>query len=242
MHPKYKFHPIADLFPLMDESELAELAEDLKANGLRVPIVLYQKKILDGRNRYLACAKAEVKSSFWHYKGNEPIQFCLSLNLRRRHLTLSQRAAVAADLANLGNGQRADYAAASNEAPVSQPEAAERLDVSRSAVQRAVAIRTADPEIHGKVKAGEISLADATRALALKGANGIEGSHKPEPTEPPVDDSSHGTSVNGAFTALTDEEQIIRHFKRYVKEVSEDFHKTTSEIRSYIKTYLNRTN
>ena len=33
-------HPYADKFPMLPEPELAELAESIRANGLRNPIVL----------------------------------------------------------------------------------------------------------------------------------------------------------------------------------------------------------
>ena len=46
-----KVHPAADLFPLMSESELRELGEDIKANGLQHVIVLHEGKLIDGRNR-----------------------------------------------------------------------------------------------------------------------------------------------------------------------------------------------
>jgi ParB-like chromosome segregation protein Spo0J len=63
-----KIHPAADLFPLMSEAELRELGEDIKANGLQVPItVMYERvgnsgewlyQLLDGRNRLDAIALA----------------------------------------------------------------------------------------------------------------------------------------------------------------------------------------
>jgi hypothetical protein len=118
MPTEYEFHPIANIFPLMSDEELDVLAEDITANGLTFHIILYEGKILDARNRYLACQRAGVEPGFSEYDGDTPIQFVLSLNLHRRHLTISQRAAIAAELATLQDGQRADYAAASNGAPV----------------------------------------------------------------------------------------------------------------------------
>ena len=50
-HP---FHPAANIYPLMDESQLADLAETIRVNGLRSRIVARDGLILDGRNRYLA--------------------------------------------------------------------------------------------------------------------------------------------------------------------------------------------
>jgi transposase-like protein len=65
----------------------------------------------------------------------------VSLNLHRRHLDESQRAQVAARLANLRDGLRADYAQGAQIcAPVSQAQAAELLNVSRRTVQSAATI------------------------------------------------------------------------------------------------------
>jgi hypothetical protein len=58
-----EFHPIANLFPMLDEGRLAELAESIKARGLLHKITLFDGKILDGRNRYKACLLAEVTNS-----------------------------------------------------------------------------------------------------------------------------------------------------------------------------------
>jgi hypothetical protein len=44
-----RVHPVADLFPLMPEDELQELADDIAANGLREPLVRTRKKeLVDG--------------------------------------------------------------------------------------------------------------------------------------------------------------------------------------------------
>jgi hypothetical protein len=58
-----KVHPAADLFPLMSPDELKALADDIKANGLQTPIVLWKELwpddtpiLIDGRNRLDALA------------------------------------------------------------------------------------------------------------------------------------------------------------------------------------------
>lgn len=95
-----KFHPIADIFPNMSESEFLELKEDIQKNGLIEPIWTHQDKIIDGRNRYNACMELGVKPRFkkWtQINGTSLIDFVIALNLKRRHLTASQKAMSAVD-------------------------------------------------------------------------------------------------------------------------------------------------
>ena len=53
-------------------------------------------RILDGRNRYLACQQLEIEPRFAEWAGEgDPTVWVLSEDLHRRHLTASQRAAIA---------------------------------------------------------------------------------------------------------------------------------------------------
>jgi ParB-like chromosome segregation protein Spo0J len=248
MNTDYEYHPIANIFPLMTDAEIDELAEDIKANGLTCPIILFQGKILDGRNRYLACQRAGVVPDFWEYPGETPVQFVLSLNLHRRHLTTSQRAAIAADVANLQDGQRADYAAAPNGAPVTQSEAADLLGVGHRTVQRAAAVRTADPELHQQVRAGEISLEDARRTIPTARP---QRSRKRKTARVEVDDEAQ--NVNGTETPdqathvpeslnkeSADRGECMARFKDFVRNLSKEFHRPQKDIIGFIKVYLLR--
>ncbi len=92
-----EFHPASMLFPMMTDEELQELAADIKANGQQQAIELLDKKIIDGRNRYLACGIAHVTPRVVQIKGvKDPVAYVLSKNLYRRHLTTSQKAMIAA--------------------------------------------------------------------------------------------------------------------------------------------------
>jgi len=51
----YSFHPLAEVFPLLEGHEFQALIDDIAAHGVREAVWLYDGQILDGRNRYRAC-------------------------------------------------------------------------------------------------------------------------------------------------------------------------------------------
>jgi len=103
MTQKLEFHPVADLFPLLQGEAFQTLVADIQTNGLLEPILIdATERIIDGRNRYLACLAASVEPRFTRWQGEDALpELALSLNLHRRHLNESQRALVAARLAKL---------------------------------------------------------------------------------------------------------------------------------------------
>jgi hypothetical protein len=96
--PSYKFHPLANRFPLMTGGQFADLIDDVRSRGLIEPITLYEGMILDGRNRYRACLKAGVTPRFKQFASGNPLTFVISMNLRRRHLSKDERKEIAAEL------------------------------------------------------------------------------------------------------------------------------------------------
>lgn len=95
----YEFHPVANLFPMMDQDTFAEFCKDIEANGLIEPIWLHDGKIIDGRNRYKACLQVGVPPMFRTWKNDGSlVGFVVSLNLNRRHLTTGQKVQVAINL------------------------------------------------------------------------------------------------------------------------------------------------
>jgi ParB-like chromosome segregation protein Spo0J len=92
------FHPFAKYFPLLNGVAFDALVADVKANGLREPITLYQGEILDGVNRYLACLKAKVEPRFEEFEGDDAaaLAFVISKNIHRRHLKAKEKREVVA--------------------------------------------------------------------------------------------------------------------------------------------------
>lgn len=93
-----RHHPIADIWPMMDQAQLQDLADDIKKNGQLQFIWLYEGMILDGRNRYAACQLAGIQPKTKDYTGDEPTAFAVSLNDKRRHMNKGSLAAVAVEL------------------------------------------------------------------------------------------------------------------------------------------------
>lgn len=115
----FVFHPFANLFPLLSDAELSELAADMRANGQAEPAMLHRGMVLDGRNRTKAAALAGIGVSYVTFSGSDrqALDYAISKNLMRRHLTTSQRAMVAAKLATLriGDNQHSERPAGQGE-------------------------------------------------------------------------------------------------------------------------------
>lgn len=97
---KVKIHPAADLFPMMNEAGIKDLAEDIKANGLLHPIEFWEGQLIDGRHRLKACEIAGVEPIEVDVTGSggDPYAYAISNKMRRHHLTKSQLALAAAKL------------------------------------------------------------------------------------------------------------------------------------------------
>jgi hypothetical protein len=177
MPNKLEYHPVAEIFPLMEGQSFQELVEDIKLQGLLVDIWTYQNKIIDGRNRYRACIEANVKPRFQEWSGEgDLVTFVVGLNDKRRHMNESQRAMVAGKIANLkwGEKQRKTEEGPKGLSPVTNEEAAKLLNVGERSVRRARRVqREAIPEVTIAVEKGEVNLVAAERIAA-----------KPKPEQP----------------------------------------------------------
>jgi len=172
-----EYHEIASIFPLLDIQEIGVIAEDIKKNGLLNPILTYEGKILDGRNRFRACSIAGVSPVFTEYEGNDPVGHVLSLNLHRRQLTASQKAAIATESlpyfeeeAKKRQIRKSDNSVVElvpqqNDGIKSRDQAGELVGVNGRYVSEAKRIKEESPETFERIKSGEISIKAAAKEL-----------------------------------------------------------------------------
>jgi len=89
----------------------------------------------------------------------------MSHNVHRRHLTVQQRGAIAAELATMKSGARTDLAPNDARSPaLSDAQAAKVMRVSERTVERAKTRMRTDRAAHEKAKAGTLGRAKPTKS------------------------------------------------------------------------------
>jgi len=182
-----QFHEIAGIFPLMSDDEFDGLVEDIRANGLRESVKLWQGKVIDGRNRYRACLMVGVKPLVQHMEfadENQAIAYVLSENQHRRHLSSSQLAMVAGRVREVyeraakerqveaGKNHGRGKVVATSPQPIdsgkSRDTAGKSVGVSGKSVDRATkVIKQGAPELQEAVSEGRVPVAVAAKLADL---------------------------------------------------------------------------
>jgi hypothetical protein len=178
----YSFHPLCKLFPPLPPDELQALADDIKQNGLRHPVLLHEGKVIDGKNRLEACQIAGVQPVCEEWDGQGSLlDFVVLANLRRRHLTSAQLAALAVDLKPLyekqakerqrlsaGRGAKGDKASPAEKGK-SSAHVAKVCGTNPRYVEIAEKIKKSKPTLLEQVRRGEMGLLEAHRAIKVPG-------------------------------------------------------------------------
>jgi hypothetical protein len=96
----FQVHPLALAIPPMTEKEREALRKDIEANGVKIPLEIFEGKVLDGRNRlyFASILKKPVHIKQFEGTNDQARRHVLSLNVVRRHLNALQRASWAIDL------------------------------------------------------------------------------------------------------------------------------------------------
>lgn len=180
-----EFHPVANIFPMMSAEEFDALKADIATNGLVEPIWTHENKIIDGRNRYQVCEAVGIKPRFQKWSGEGSlVQFVVSLNLKRRHLTSSQKAVVAEEIEKLlaeeakknlshtGGDKKSAEALKSGFQKIEKPihaaeQAAAIVGTNRQYVSDVKKIRRTAPELIEPIRNGHINIPEAKQVAAV---------------------------------------------------------------------------
>lgn len=177
---KLKIHPAAEIFPMLSDVEIRDLAKDISERGLQNHIITHEGQLLDGRNRLAACILAGIEPKSMEYGGDSPVGFVISANLRRRQLDPSQRAAVAVEIEPmfakeakerkvLNGGDRKSEVANLRPPVKNQGKASEQaaavVSVSPRMVQEAKAIKKSNPEAFERIKSGAVTVHEAKKEI-----------------------------------------------------------------------------
>lgn len=177
-----EFHELADLFPLLSEEEQSDLADRIEAEGFDPshPIVLFEGKILDGRNRWMACDALRMEGRlaaappFREFTGESALRFVLNENLHRRHLTDGQKAALAVEIlpweekeARDRQGSRSDLGERipPGSTGKARDKAAQKTGANPHYVSDAKKLKAEAPDLFESVRAGIRSIPQARRDL-----------------------------------------------------------------------------
>ena len=185
--PNLQYHELSTIFPLINGEDFCLMTKDIEINGQREPIVLFEGKILDGRNRYRACRELEIAPITVAYEGDDPLGMVLSLNMHRRQLTVAQRAIVAAELVKRKRELERQGDQEDQDAAVTLPgidETAKALGLSPRSVSAALRVfKEGSEELCEAVKRGEVRVSaaeqltkldqDQQRAICEKGPRAI---------------------------------------------------------------------
>lgn len=189
-----RIHDLSSIFPKLDDVAFQALKQDIYANGLRNPIIIKNKEVLDGQNRLRACEELGIDPVFQEYEGDDLVEFVLAQNLHRRHLTAGQSATIVAlaqdwSLAHPKGKQPKsnkinDLDEKTNVAilptkglPVdTQADRAEKSGASKRTQGSADKLVKENPELAKKVATGEISLNQAIKEIEPEKEVSVEDS------------------------------------------------------------------
>jgi hypothetical protein len=175
-HEKMKFqvHPLAAMIPPMTEAEREILRASIIKDGVKIPLVIFQKKILDGRHRgyFASILKKPVRIEEFTGTEEEAKRHVAILNLHRRHLNSPQVGLISFRLLGEGVKQEATLARIRN---VGRPGKLPQKTVAISNDPRAgewhhIAARKAKEQLGLNVSAEAIRMSETVAKAPLTAA------------------------------------------------------------------------
>lgn len=181
---KHKFN----IFPEAKPEDYNRLRDDIRDNGYDAeqPVVVYGGDILDGWNRWTACAELKIAPTMRQFEGSDTEAIALVMRTnKRRNLNSGQWATIAVEAEDImqaitaeAEKKRREKIAASRKDETTQKiapsgksdretshKAAELFNTNRTYVNQAAKIKRAAPEVFEKVKAGKMTMQDAAKVV-----------------------------------------------------------------------------
>lgn len=158
----------------MEADDFNNLKGDIEKNGLIEPIVLHDGKILDGVNRNKVCKELGITPETEEFKGDSPLDYVISKNLARRHLTSSQKAAIAVEYlpkfeeeakGRMSEGGKGSQKIDTLKKGRATEKAAKVFNTNRQHISDAKKMKEENPELFEEVKAGRKKLNHAVQEI-----------------------------------------------------------------------------
>ena len=160
--PMPEVHPCAEGIPEASADDFAGLVASVKVSGVIDPVVMYDAKVLDGKQRWRAAIAANLATiPVVQFVGTEDEASELTIaRTSRRNWTEDQRACYWARLATRKRGRPrvACNGKIRSFADLSEEEAAKAAQVPLRRLQSAKSLLRKSPEIFERVLRGELSL------------------------------------------------------------------------------------
>jgi len=157
MSTKPELHEYAAMLPMPDDTDIEARVNEIKA-GCPPVIIMYEGRILDGYDRYLAAARVGAYPAYNDYLGDDPLGFAIQNNRYRHHMTPSQLTLLAVDYYLLR--KKGGY-------KVTSKSASKISGVSWRHIERGVRIRKyASLDLQRQIIDGTLSIEHVDNALA----------------------------------------------------------------------------
>ncbi len=235
-------HPLSAAFPAMSNLEFTELVNDIKTNGLRSPIVIFEGEVLDGWHRYRACEQLGINADTVEFpEGQDPVAFVRSQNYHRRHLTAGQKAVAEVELskwARVGRPKNLAPGAGLGEEPDAPPseevktndQMAQAAEVSPRTISQAKVVVEAG--LADAVKAGEVSVKRAAEVAKLPEPERQAALHapRPKPAPRPLPDRRPTPAPDAEIDRLR---TAVQELEERLQEATKLLHDTEEENKSF---------
>ena len=214
---EYQVNEIASILPMMSETEFSELCDSMKEHGMVQAIKLDASgKILDGRNRMLACCAIEIEPHFINATMDDLNEVIID-NLRRRNMTPGARAMAWLKINGIPSDEKDEAVEENTTAGANEPEPATTQEKKKSASPRKKSQKQAADEAGVSIR----SMTDA-KSVYAKATDEVKEA---------VSTGAITPSQGAALTELAEDEQKEIVGKEDANEIRKEAIRAEKEVK-----------